>query len=568
MHFDARSTTAVWNAAAGVMKAASINATLTLIWEITPGTVLAGRGLPISSSYNIAVGRDHAGSQTDRLRQWRDRTADRLSRLFRACDAILANNAVWAGAVGIVLTLQIALTTLHRPWLDEWQALQLAAQSPHLSDLMFNLRYEGHPPLWYLLLRGLAQVTPDQALALPLAALAIAVPVQLTILFGAPFNRSERLMLALSEFVLFEYLTISRSMTLGIALMIAVVALWKHPRLVWLPIALLPMCDFLFGVISALFVVLRWRDRQICWPLLAMWVVSGLCAAWSIRPMPDGVAALLPKALVSDFALWLADMGTLGLPFQWNLLHPQWNSDSPPGLGGPALIGFFAVAWIELRKKPDYVAAFVAFVVTTLVFSLAVYHLSVRHITLAALLLIVLVWRKADDGAERSVWWRTWLLVIAVCGLLTAAINCVEPFDTATDAVAAINRLALRDKTWVSFPHSAGQDIAALNGMTFERLTQHCSEDFIRWNQHDEHVVKSETAFKIRLHRKVAEDGHFYLMTRFDFADDPALMHRIASVPAGYDGESYYMFSVGDGAPEAKPHNQPCNGPHPALRRG
>ncbi|MDR3387950.1 MAG: hypothetical protein P4L92_12945 [Rudaea sp.] len=487
---------------------------------------------------------------------------------FADFDAVLAGQSAWIAAIVFVLGLQTVLTLQHRPWLDEWQALQLAVQSPRLSDLMFNLRYEGHPPLWYLILRGLAWLTPDQTLALPLAAILIAVPVQLTILLAAPFSRAERLMISLSEFVLFEYLTVSRSLTLGIALMIAVVALWKHPRLVWLPIVMLPMSDFLFGVISVLFVVLRWRERQISWPFVALWIVSGLCAAWSIRPMPDIVVALLPKGVVHDFMLWLADVGTLGLPIQWNLTRLQWNSQTPLGLGGPALIGFFAVAWIELRKKPDYAVAFGAFALTTLAFNLAIYHLSLRHLTLAALLLILLVWRMADDGTDRSVWWRAWLLVIAACGLFTATINFVEPFDTASDAVAAIEQLGLHDKAWVAFPHSAGQDVAALDGMVFERLNQHCTEDFIRWNQPDEHAVKSDIAMKKRLTRKVAADGHFYLMTRFNFADDPRLMHRIAAVPAGYDGENYYMYSVGDGAPEARPHNQPCNGPHPALRRG
>ncbi|WP_428333983.1 hypothetical protein [Novosphingobium sp.] len=503
----------------------------------------------------------------DRLIRWRDAIAAPLTRWFGWFDSALNRPPAWIGAIAFVLVLQIVLTTQHRPWLDEWQALQLAVQSPRLSDLMFNLRYEGHPPLWYLILRGLAPLFSDPARALPAAALLIAIPVQLTILLAAPFSRAERMMLALSEFVMFEYLTLSRSLTLGIALMFAVAALWKRPRLVWLMIALLPLCDFLFGVVSLVFVVLRWRERRICWPGVALWMVCGLFAAWSIRPMPDIASALVPRAVFSDIALWLANMGTMGLPLQWNGSVPQWNSPPPLPLIGLALFGFFAVAGVELRKKPDFAWAFGAVVSVMLVFNMTVYLLSIRHLSIAAALLIILVWRMSDDGVGRSVWWRTWLLAICACGLFTAVVALVEPFDTAPEAITLIKQLGLRDKTWVSFPHSDGQGIAAREGLLFERLSQHCSEDFIRWNAPDEHSVRSIDALNVHLRQKVAQDGRFYLLSSYLIAEMPPLVHRIGQVSRrGYNGQSYYLYVVGQNHPDARPHQQLCNGPHLPLR--
>ena len=501
-----------------------------------------------------------------RLKRWRDSAADRLNRWFAAFDAILAGEPAWISAITATLVLQIVLTTQHRPWLDEWQALQLAVQSPRLSDLMLALRYEGHPPLWYLILRGLASVLPDPTWALPIAALIIAIPLQLTILLRAPFSRAERLMLALSEFVLFEYLTLSRSLTLGIALMFAIAALWKRHRVVWLLIAILPMCDFLFGVVAAIFVALRWREGRITWPLAGLWVITGAIAACSIRPMPDMVPALFPKPPIHELPQWLANMATLGLPLQWDILAPRWNAPPPPGLGGPALLGFFAVAWIELRKKPEFAIAFAGFVLLLLVFSLGVYELSNRHLMIAAILLIVLVWRLADGNLAQTVWWRLWLMVISSCGLFTATISLAEPFDTASDATAMIAALHLRDKTWVPFPHNTGQGIAALNGMVFERLSQHCSEDFVRWNDPDEHSIRDTAALKSLLARKVDADGRFYLLTKFAIKDARPLVHRIATVRGGYDGLPYFMYVVGENRADARPHNQPCNGPHAPLR--
>lgn len=107
------------------------------------------------------------------------------NRRFERADAWLAAPSRWWPLVLGVLALQVALILAHRPWVDEWQALEIAVQSPSLANLFHNIRYEGHPPLWYLLLRALAAPLPDPAWALPLAALVLALPIQ-AIILGRP----------------------------------------------------------------------------------------------------------------------------------------------------------------------------------------------------------------------------------------------------------------------------------------------------------------------------------------------------------------------------------------------
>ena len=514
--------------------------------------------------------------QFARLRGLRDWTALRLEAWFSTSEKVLSGQAAWIVAVTGVLALQIVLTACHRPWLDELQALQLSVQSSDIAKLLLNLRYEGHPPLWYLILRSLAPLFNDPVWALPVAALIFAIPAQLLILFAAPFTRTERILLSLSEFILFEFLTLSRSLTMGVALMIGIAALWQRRRSVWMLIALLPMCDFLFGVVSLVFVTLRWRERRFYWPGALLWVGISLLAAWSVRPMPDISSALLPRGPLHDLVFWTANISTLGLPLHWNTGRLQWNSPAPPGIGGFALLGFFAMAWAELRSKTDYALAFGGFILFTMVFSMAAYQLSVRHLEVAAALLIALVWCKtvplpagpfADAAAPRTVWWRVWLLMASLCGLLTAGINLVEPFDRTPEAAALINKLGLHDKVWVSFPHSAGQGMAALNGMVFERLGEHCSEDFIRWNAPDDKRVNDIKALNTRLAQKVAQDGRFYLLSWMKLRENPPLLRRIAVVEHGYDGQDFALFVVGGNQPEAHPHGVACAGPHPPLRR-
>ena len=83
-----------------------------------------------------------------------------------------------AALVPVLLTLayvgaQIGLFSIHEPWHDEAQAWLKARDLATLYDALF-IPGEGHPPLWYWLLRGLSYVvTFDQARMLMLAVAAL-----------------------------------------------------------------------------------------------------------------------------------------------------------------------------------------------------------------------------------------------------------------------------------------------------------------------------------------------------------------------------------------------------------
>ncbi|EGD58569.1 hypothetical protein Y88_0626 [Novosphingobium nitrogenifigens DSM 19370] len=490
-----------------------------------------------------------------------------LAKAFDGCEVALSAAPVWIAATLAVMALQAILIVTHRPWLDEWQALQIALQSPTFDDLLINLRYEGHPALWYLILRGLNHLVGNPYMVLPVAAMLLALPVQATILFASPFRRFDRLLIAASEFVLFEFLTVSRSQTLGVACSLMVVALWNRPRWSWAFIALLPQCDFLFGIISLIFIALRWRDRAISWPFVTLWFVSGLVAAKTVHPMPDMATAMVPQKPLKAFSIWLAEMSALGLPFQTAGLVPTWNRPPPIGINAFALFGFLTILWLETRNRPREAIALALFIGLTLLFSLAVYPLSVRHLMLGAWLFILLLWlRSKQGGTQPNIWTRSWLFIIAASGLATAGINLALPFDRAPEALAEMRKLGLTGKTWTAFPRSDGQGVAALNDMTFERLTENCRESFIRWNIPAEHLIRSSTQLEQILARKRSAVGRFYLLTEYDLPDRPGLLHKLSDIPAGYDGQRYLLYVVGEDRPE-RPHVSPlCAGAALPLR--
>lgn len=475
-------------------------------------------------------------------------------------DRLLAWPPAWAAAIALVAALQAWLILGHDAWLDEWQALAIAVQSPTLHELFANLAYEGHPAPWYLLLRGLAAVLPDPRSALAIAALVLALVTQATILFVAPFARLERLLIALSQFVLFEFLTVSRSLTLGACVTVLTAALWSRRRLGWLAIAFLPQCDFLFGVLAIGFVFLRWRERCLWWPGIVLFGASSAFAAWTVHSAPDMVPAIAPFPPLLGIAAWVIRACTVGFPLQWFDGHLTWNA-AVPALGVPVgAVLLLGAARQELRSDRDRLLVFVGFVAVTFVFSVAIYPLAARHMFLIALLLIVLPWlRLAAGGPQSGRMFRAWLAAAAVCGLVSAAISARMPFDAGRLAAQEMVRQGLTHKPWVALRKERGPGIAALTGMAIQPYGDDCVGSFLRWNRTAAPLDRASV--QRWLGDRAARNGRFWLVSEAPIAGDAHAIRLLARFPAGYNGIGYFLYDVRPDLPEAKPPARRCDGP-------
>ncbi|MFA9199922.1 MAG: hypothetical protein ACEQR8_01860 [Cypionkella sp.] len=472
----------------------------------------------------------------------------------RRADRALRRRSTWSIAVLAVAALQTLLIALHQPWLDEVQAAMIALEAPDLATLLRWLAYEGHPPAWYLLLRALGYLV-EPLWTLKLAALLCAAAAQAAILFAAPFSRAERLLLATSQFVLFEYLTISRSLSLGAAAMIVAVALWRR-RSGWLAIALLPMCDFLFGVISLAFVALKVRERALWWPGLILWGASGLAAAWSVRPAPDVVPAEAARELIPDAFHWLMAMGTLLVPWQGPLL-PQWNEPPFILLAPFGALLFLAFAWRTTAHDRGHRAIVFGLTALTAVVGLFVYRLFARHLMLIALTLILLVWRDRAQGRPADPAFRLWLLAGSLCGLATAAMSLVWPFDRSAEAGEWVVANGLADKHWVTYPMHRSPAVTAASGIEFERTEQRCRQSFVRWDMRTRLETVGE--FTAYFRREARLHGRGYLLSEKDLRGVPAdVLRPLGAIPRGYGGPPAYFYEIGPGTPERRIEVPPC----------
>ncbi|PTX97326.1 hypothetical protein DB346_20185 [Verrucomicrobia bacterium LW23] len=110
------------------------------------------------------------------------------------------------------------LVSQHIMWRDELQAWAIVWQSPTLVALWENLRFEGHPGLWHLLLWLLYKAGAPFA-SQQLLHLAITTGVVWVFARWSPFTFWQKLLFAFSYFPLFEYGLPARNYSLSILLL-------------------------------------------------------------------------------------------------------------------------------------------------------------------------------------------------------------------------------------------------------------------------------------------------------------------------------------------------------------
>jgi hypothetical protein len=120
----------------------------------------------------------------------------------------------------------------HAMWFDELQAWNIARASHSLPDLYANLRYEGHPILWYLPLYVITRFTHDPH-AMQVLQWVIASATMALVLFRAPFSIPIRVAVLAGYCFAFEYGVVSRSYGLSTLLIVGALVLLARPEPRW-----------------------------------------------------------------------------------------------------------------------------------------------------------------------------------------------------------------------------------------------------------------------------------------------------------------------------------------------
>ncbi|HZC16932.1 MAG TPA: hypothetical protein VE309_09225, partial [Caulobacteraceae bacterium] len=225
-----------------------------------------------------------------------------------------------AGGIALAVgLLQCWLIFHHSPWRDEEQAL-LVAQQP-LGVLFAQLHYEGHPALYYLMLKAATLVSPG-IWALRLTAAACSLATLGLIWSRSPFGLLDKVALSLNYLIFFEYGVIARSYGLGMLIFFAFVAVRRARGFgPWVLLALLANVSVHTAMLAAICALWLLKEGRWSWKGCAILGLGAGVAVLTLWPAHDFVStvsgALTP---MERAALTLANASDL---LTWsNPLHP------------------------------------------------------------------------------------------------------------------------------------------------------------------------------------------------------------------------------------------------------
>ena len=135
------------------------------------------------------------------------------------------------GVLVVYSALIAFMIPYHEPWADEAQAWLLARDLSPWQLLHTNLRYEGSPAIWHLLLWVLIRLRVSYTGMHWISGL-IAIGGIYLLLFLSPFPRWLKLSLPFTVFFAFQYAIVARSYVLVPILVFAVAAAWRRNAVV------------------------------------------------------------------------------------------------------------------------------------------------------------------------------------------------------------------------------------------------------------------------------------------------------------------------------------------------
>lgn len=112
--------------------------------------------------------------------------------------------------IAVISALVIVGLYFHEPWFDEAQAYLIARDASWHDILFFWTHYEGHPPLWHIMLKFAIILGLPYELALKSVNFIFFEAVLFIIEFRSPFSRITKTIIPLSYFVLYQYSVVSR----------------------------------------------------------------------------------------------------------------------------------------------------------------------------------------------------------------------------------------------------------------------------------------------------------------------------------------------------------------------
>lgn len=130
----------------------------------------------------------------------------------------ISGAALWT-TLAVYSILLLVLAYHHEMWRDEVRAFSVAINAASWGQLVTDLRAEGHPILWYVVLR-VGYAVSHSKLVLPAAGIVVAIGAAYVILRHAPFPVWLRVLALFGAFLGYELSVVSRNYGIGVLFML------------------------------------------------------------------------------------------------------------------------------------------------------------------------------------------------------------------------------------------------------------------------------------------------------------------------------------------------------------
>ncbi|MBE9209944.1 hypothetical protein IQ244_26310 [Nostoc sp. LEGE 06077] len=125
----------------------------------------------------------------------------------------------------------------HSMWRDELNPWLIVRDSQSFSDLIANIKYEGHPVLWYFSLAFLRRIA-DNPVVMQMFHLAITITAITIFYLYSPFKYRQKLLFIFGYFTFYEYFLISRNYAFSLLFIFAFCAAFPSRRKTYLYLAI------------------------------------------------------------------------------------------------------------------------------------------------------------------------------------------------------------------------------------------------------------------------------------------------------------------------------------------
>ena len=328
---------------------------------------------------------------------------------------------VWGAFAGyIALVVTVALH--HEMWRDEVRALSVAKGTVSWGALLAQLPQEGHPILWYAVLRAGFAAAHSNAI-LPVAALAIAAAAAWLILRYAPFPPWLRFLAVFGAFLGYELSVSARNYGIGVLLMILSCIAFRRRRespLVLGVLLLLLANTSIHGAVATLLILLYWALDVIGSKSDSNQYSTGTLGAFLIACA--GIAFALFSAKPTPDMAWAVSLGTLDYgkvvksilmdPGKGLLGHKTTSitavSELPWRLAGidsaiaSRIIVDLCIAWLfwSLRKHGRALITLAVAIIGFEIFFRNIYTAGLRHEGILLFLIFSICWMETERAND------------------------------------------------------------------------------------------------------------------------------------------------------------------------